>query len=99
MNSVPCAGEICSIMDTEEDFAYVTSPEFGESEPEEEKEAEGVGGRRVCERCGRPARVCWCPFLPQPPLEIRRSEVIILQHPNEAKRGIREAVLQNKYLK
>ena len=82
-------------MDTEEDFAVI-SPDFGDSEPEEAAAADGVGGRSICERCGRPARVCWCPFLPRPPLEIRRSEVVILQHPNEAKRGIREAVTQIK---
>ena len=79
-------------MDTEADFAVI-SPDFGESEPEEDASS---GGRSICERCGRPARVCWCPFLPRPPLEIRRSEVVILQHPNEAKRGIREAVTQIK---
>ena len=32
-----------------------------------------------------------CPFVPRPPLAISRCEVIILQHPNEAKRGIRVA--------
>ena len=55
------------------------------------EDAGGGGGRHVCDLCCRPARVCWCPFVPRPPLEISRCEVIILQHPNEARRGIRVA--------
>ena len=82
------------------DFADVISPDFGVSGPEESTEngggadeaGGGGGGRRVCELCCRPARVCWCSFVPRPPLEISRCEVVILQHPNEAKRGIREVL-------
>lgn len=71
-------------------LADVISPDFEVSDSEELAES-GGGGRRVCDLCCRPARVCWCSFVPRPPLEISRAEVIILQHPNEAKRGIRTA--------
>jgi hypothetical protein len=30
-----------------------------------------MAARNVCDRCERPARVCWCPFVPDPPVEIR----------------------------
>ncbi|MDG6778568.1 DTW domain-containing protein [Thiomicrorhabdus sp. zzn3] len=38
--------------------------------------------RKVCERCGRPEKVCLCPFIT--PLE-NRVEIGILQHPSEVK--------------
>ena len=38
-------------MGMEEGFAVI-SPDFGESEPEEENEADGGGGRSICEKCG-----------------------------------------------
>lgn len=37
--------------------------------------------RKVCTRCGRPEKVCLCPFIT--PLE-NRVEIGILQHPSEA---------------
>ncbi|XP_067931871.1 tRNA-uridine aminocarboxypropyltransferase 2-like [Watersipora subatra] len=42
--------------------------------------------RETCERCRRPATVCWCPFLPSP-IDIK-TRVIILQHPYEGKRRL-----------
>merc|ERR1712227_797267 len=46
--------------------------------------------RSVCSSCRRPAPVCWCPYLVQPPLTVN-SIVIILQHPYEEKRCLRTA--------
>ena len=74
------SGDSCWSLD------YVVSEELVE---EAGASAEG-GGRRVCDLCGRPSRVCWCPFVPRPPIQIT-SEVVVLQHPNEDKRGIRTA--------
>jgi hypothetical protein len=34
--------------------------------------------------CRRPARVCFCPALPQQPLRLK-GKVIVLQHPHESK--------------
>ena len=45
-------------------------------------------GRRYCQDCYRPSEVCWCRFLPSPPVECD-TKVIVLQHPKESKRGIR----------
>ncbi len=47
--------------------------------------------RSICVKCERPSRVCWCEYLPDPPLELKRSVVLVLQHPNERKRSIRTA--------
>lgn len=47
--------------------------------------------RKQCPDCERPARVCWCPYLPSPPLAPGSTRILILQHPNEAKRHIRTA--------
>jgi DTW domain-containing protein YfiP len=45
--------------------------------------------RSLCEDCGRPVPVCWCPFLSKG-LSIR-SKLFILQHPSEEKRCLRTA--------
>ena len=58
---------------------------------EEAAEEGGGGGRRLCDLCRRPSRVCWCPFVPRPPIQIA-SRIVVLQHPNEDKRGIRVEV-------
>merc|ERR1712083_986375 len=47
--------------------------------------------RSICKNCERPERVCWCQYLPNPPLKLVRSKIIILQHPNERKKAIRTA--------
>lgn len=46
--------------------------------------------REQCLRCRRPQTVCWCPFLPNEPLQIK-STIVILQHPGEEKRCLRTA--------
>ena len=51
-----------------------------------------TSSRSECLDCERPSRVCWCPHLPNPKLDIV-SKVLILQHPNESKRGIRTALM------
>lgn len=38
--------------------------------------------RLVCSRCQRPAATCLCATLPAPPVE-HRTELLILQHPDE----------------
>ena len=53
---------------------------------EEAAEEGGGGGRRLCDLCRRPSRVC-----PRPPIQIA-SRIVVLQHPNEDKRGIRVEV-------
>lgn len=46
--------------------------------------------RDLCKNCRRPLSVCWCHYLPQEPLDVRCTTVI-LQHPNEVKRCLRTA--------
>ncbi|KAJ3682817.1 hypothetical protein LUZ60_013044 [Juncus effusus] len=51
---------------------------------ENEKEKEDMNKQRlICEEgCGRPKRVCLCPYLPPSPLHTRTS-IFILHHPHE----------------
>ena len=58
---------------------------------EEEKEIES--SRTLCQSCERPNQVCWCSYLPNPKVELKKSRILILQHPNEAKRRIRTALM------
>ncbi|XP_067615281.1 tRNA-uridine aminocarboxypropyltransferase 2 [Eurosta solidaginis] len=48
--------------------------------------------RDKCDKCKRPAVVCWCPSLPNPPIDIK-SSIVILQHPAEEKRSLRTALM------
>lgn len=47
-------------------------------------------GRKQCNRCQRPIKVCLCEYLPHKPIQTE-SELLILQHPNEQKRNLRTA--------
>jgi DTW domain-containing protein YfiP len=48
--------------------------------------------RARCQRCGRPRKVCLCDSLPLRPIETHTA-VVVLQHPEEAKKGIRTCQL------
>ncbi|XP_035666065.1 tRNA-uridine aminocarboxypropyltransferase 2-like [Branchiostoma floridae] len=48
--------------------------------------------RTMCDRCGRPATVCLCPFLPRQPLQVSTT-VYIIQHPHEETRVLRTVPL------
>ena len=43
--------------------------------------------RALCQRCGRPPRVCLCAALPPAPVATN-TRVLILQHPVEAKKTV-----------
>ena len=77
---------------TEEDEGSWIPFSGGFQDDLEKVDDEKKPGREQCQECERPARVCWCSFLPTPPLKIR-SRVVIFQHPNEVKRGIRTALM------
>nr|XP_028604429.1 DTW domain-containing protein 2 isoform X4 [Podarcis muralis] len=68
-----------------------------------EEEAEDCGGlwelpvelsarRPECGRCGRPEKVCLCPFLPVHPLKVSTC-LYIIQHPAEESRVLRTVPL------
>uniref|UniRef100_A0A3B3QM80 tRNA-uridine aminocarboxypropyltransferase n=1 Tax=Paramormyrops kingsleyae TaxID=1676925 RepID=A0A3B3QM80_9TELE len=48
--------------------------------------------RPTCVRCGRPQKVCLCPFLPARPLEVSTC-LYIVQHPAEESRALRTVPL------
>lgn len=48
--------------------------------------------RDICSRCSRPANVCLCDCLPETPLRCS-ADVVVIQHPDEAKKGIRTSQL------
>ncbi|KAF0288782.1 DTW domain-containing protein 2 [Amphibalanus amphitrite] len=47
-------------------------------------------GREECNKCTRPITACWCPYLPNPPIDVS-TNIIILQHPLEERRALRTA--------
>ncbi|XP_065559875.1 tRNA-uridine aminocarboxypropyltransferase 2-like [Artemia franciscana] len=49
---------------------------------------EDSSGRKMCETCNRPEKVCWCPSLPNPRIAIM-GRVVVLQHPAEEKRNLK----------
>ena len=52
--------------------------------------------RSSCETCERPARTCWCDHIANPKVKLTRTQIVIIQHPNERKRPIRTAkMLEN----
>ena len=55
---------------------------------QEHLEDEGSRGRKHCQDCYRPCEVCWCKYLPNPPITCK-TKVIVLQHPRESRRAIR----------
>lgn len=48
--------------------------------------------RDVCLKCHRPSTVCYCSWLPVPPMS-PKSKIILLQHPAEEKRCLRTATM------
>lgn len=52
----------------------------------------GGNARAMCDHCERPVRVCLCDSLPKEKLRLS-THVLVFQHPHEAKRKIRSAVL------
>ena len=57
---------------------------------------EAAVGRRkrpLCSRCVRPVRVCICSALPAQPVEFQKCQVVVLQHPHEARRKNRSMPL------
>ncbi|XP_050402452.1 tRNA-uridine aminocarboxypropyltransferase 2 isoform X1 [Patella vulgata] len=46
--------------------------------------------RDECKACTRPIKVCWCPYLPPKPIDIK-TNLYILQHPYELSRCLRTA--------
>ncbi|XP_028604426.2 tRNA-uridine aminocarboxypropyltransferase 2 isoform X1 [Podarcis muralis] len=84
-----------------EDEEPLLRPSAPASGPEEE--AEDCGGlwelpvelsarRPECGRCGRPEKVCLCPFLPVHPLKVSTC-LYIIQHPAEESRVLRTVPL------
>ncbi|KAJ8932939.1 hypothetical protein NQ314_014318 [Rhamnusium bicolor] len=48
--------------------------------------------RDICSQCCRPATVCYCSSVPNPPL-CPKSRIVLLQHPAEEKRCLRTATM------
>ena len=52
--------------------------------------------RSFCDICERPQRTCWCDYVSKPKIKLNKTQIVILQHPNEHKRQIRTAkMLEN----
>ncbi|XP_061426742.1 tRNA-uridine aminocarboxypropyltransferase 2 isoform X2 [Lethenteron reissneri] len=74
---------------SEEDDEEGASTVFGQLA---ELPAEPPDRRATCSRCGRPQKVCLCPFLPAHPLEVS-TRLYIVQHPAEESRVLRTVPL------
>ncbi|CAG9827659.1 unnamed protein product [Diabrotica balteata] len=48
--------------------------------------------RDICSKCHRPSTVCYCKWIPVPPM-CPKSSIILLQHPAEEKRCLRTATM------
>ncbi|XP_032824607.2 tRNA-uridine aminocarboxypropyltransferase 2 [Petromyzon marinus] len=94
----------CAGGEEEEDGDDSRGDEVGGNEEDDEEGASTVFGqlaelpaeppdrRATCSRCGRPQKVCLCPFLPAHPLEVS-TRLYIVQHPAEESRVLRTVPL------
>lgn len=62
------------------------------------RENASVKHRTICERCHRPLRVCICESLPDTPIALEKTELVILQHPHELKLKNRSVPILNHCL-
>ncbi len=75
------------------DFDVCDSGDGGDGDGDGDGHLDWCTRRRPsCPSCERPRIACWCPFLPSPKVRID-GRVLILQHPGEAKRGVRTALM------
>ncbi|CAM9994508.1 unnamed protein product [Lampetra planeri] len=98
------SGLSCAGGEEEEDDDDSRGNEVGGNDEDDEEGASTVFGqlaelpaeppdrRATCSRCGRPQKVCLCPFLPAHPLEVS-TRLYIVQHPAEESRVLRTVPL------
>ena len=73
--------------DGDDDLAALWETTREASEADADDHPSVSGRRATCESCGRPARACLCPNLPETPFPTRGA-LVILTHPNEHKRAL-----------
>jgi len=76
-------------MDQSEDYLFDLDNELSE---------ENFSGpkRTICPRCERPELVCLCSNLPETPIRLDHTSVVVFQHPNEMKRPLGTVQLLSK---